>query len=62
MLEVRKLELQIIIIVAIEEDFDSDGDQNKYDNNKNGREQKTDAALGHMREWSLVKSDPGSKR
>ena len=42
--------------------FDSDGDQNKYDNNKNGREQKTDAALRHMREWSLVKSDPGSKR
>ena len=41
----------MVMIVSVEVGYDKDGDQNKYENNKNGRRQKTDAPLRHMREW-----------
>ena len=30
------------MIIHVEEDYDKNGEQNKYDNNKSGRQRKTD--------------------
>ena len=43
----------VVMIISFGLGYDKDDVQNKYDNNKTGLQQKTDAAFWHMREWPV---------